>query len=264
MSCLIEWQVDSSFLEQRNLAQVLSLLSLSDRYERKARLLPGIIAVLPIAVTVGNFMHTSTTWYMGLGIGTGIGAVLGIALSHLARATGAKLEDELKRRWDGLPTVRWLRPDDLSRSDEQKEIWRKAIKKLTGLEVPATDEDRLYGDRLRDDAVRQLRYKLRESPKAKMVSIHNEEYGFARNIAGLRWVCFTTAVIGTVASIIGFFFGYRPIVSIVISVLEACGAVGLCLGFEHYVQHAANRYAESLFAAAVLGTERSGPKAKAE
>lgn len=239
---------------------VLSLLSLSDRYERKARLLPGLIAVLPIAVTVGDFLHAGMTWYTAIGLGTGLGAIVGIALSHTARAMGARLEDQLKQRWSGLPTTRWLRPDDPTHSKEQKEIWRKAIKKLTGLEPPSEDSDQGAGDRLRDDAVRQLRYKLRESPKAKLVATHNEEYGFARNIAGLRWVCVWVSSLCLVASTIGIYFGYQSPVGIVVSGLELTAAVGLVRGFEPYVRHAANRYAESLFSAASMATERGAGK----
>jgi hypothetical protein len=139
-------------------------------------------------------------------------------------------------------------------------MWRKSIKKLTGLEIPATSDDQQSGDRLREDAVRQLRYKLRESPKAKLVATHNEEYGFARNIAGLRWVCFWVSALCVVATATGFAFGFRPITGLAVSGLELFGSVALITGFESYVLHAANRYAESLLSAAALATERGAGK----
>ena len=246
---------------------LLQLLSLSDRYERKARLLPGLIVALAPAITAATAAHDLVAWYTVIGAGVGVELVLAFGLGLVARAAGRRIEDFLWQSWGGPPTTRWLRPSDTTCSDQQKTRWRGAIKQLTGLTLPATmtpsrtPED---VDRLIRDATKQLRYTIRERPEARMVGVHNEDYGFARNLLGLRWwwigLAALSLVVGTVLLVMGNQAMVAPLLVSGLSLLiGGCAARALPI----HVRQCADRYAESLLAAALLCTVASanGPTA---
>ena len=67
---------------------ILLALSLSDRYERKARLFPSIIAASPAALTAAALSAGSLTWSEALGIGVGADAILAFVLGYLVRRQG--------------------------------------------------------------------------------------------------------------------------------------------------------------------------------
>ena len=236
---------------------LLQLLSLTDRYERKARLLPALIVALPLAVAAGTSGAMTADWYSALGFGALMEGVVGVGLAHLARIPGTRLETKLCRIWGGLPTRRWLRPADTTCSEPQKSRWRGAIRTLTGLTLPATPGSKSESDidKLLDDAVRQLRHRLRDDPAAGMVRTHNEDYGFARNLAGLRWVWLAFALAG--AAVCGFAFhaGHCQPVALAASGIMVLIASVSAFTLPGYVGHCADRYAEALLAAAVTAAD---------
>jgi hypothetical protein len=243
---------------------ILQLLNLTDRYERKARLLPALLVALPLALAAGMASAMTADWYSALGFGALMEGVVGVGLAHLARIPGTRLEAKLCRKWGGLPTRRWLRPTDMTCSEAQKSRWRGAIRTLTGLTIPATlgSKSELEFDKLIDDAVRQLRHHLRDDPTAGMVRTHNEEYGFARNLAGLRWVWLLFSLVG--ASVCGFAFyaGHgQPVALAAAGVLVLIAAVS-AFALPNYVWHCAVRYAESLLAVAVSAADTHNYKSK--
>jgi hypothetical protein len=243
---------------------ILQLLNLTDRYERKARLLPALIVALPLAIAAGTAGALTADWYSALGFGALIGGVVGVGLAHLARIPGTRLETKLCRKWGGLPTRRWLRPSDTTCSDEQKSRWRGAIRTLTGLTLPATSGTKSEADidRLIDDAVRQLRHRLRDDPAASFVRTHNEDYGFARNLTGLRWVWLLFSVAG--AAVCGFsaYSGHVQPVALAASGILVLIAATSAFTLPGYVRHCADRYAEALLAAAISAADALNRKSK--
>jgi hypothetical protein len=241
---------------------LLQLLSLSDRYERKARLLPALLVALAPASTAATAVHDLVTWYTALGAGLGVELVLGFGLSLVARAAGRRVEDSLWETWGGPPTTRWLRPSDTTCSDQQKTRWRAAIKQMTGLTLPATmtssrtPED---VDRLIRDATKQLRYAIRERPEARMVAVHNEDYGFARNLLGLRWWWIGLAVLSLAVDIVLLVLGNQAMVApLLVSGLSLLIGGFAAPALPTHVRQCAERYAESLLAAALLCIAASG------
>jgi len=232
---------------------LLQLLNLTDRYERKARLLPAVIVVLPLAIAVASLVGLQADWYSALGAGALFEGVLGVGLSHLARIPGTTFGEKLATQWGGQPTHRWLRPGDVAHSEAQKSRWRGAIRTLTGLTVPATAGTKTAEeiDKLIDDAVRQLRNRLREEPAARMVTVHNEDYGFARNLGGLRWAWVAFSVLGAGACGLGLYLGRGHLLAMVVEVGFALISGCVLFALPEYVRHCADRYAESLFAAAI-------------
>jgi len=227
---------------------VLQFLKVADAYERKARFFPAFIVVLPIIVFVMSLNLGNEGWVMKLLVAGGAGSALVVALAQMASAAGNRFGDNFWKRRGGLPTVRWLRSSDTSHSSQQKQQWFMAIKKLTGLDIPAAVNTRSQEeDAIITDAIRQLRYQFRGKPTAKMVEKHNEEYGFARNLAGLRWVMLGSSLISLVGCATAWEFKHGSVIGCVFTGCLFIYAAIMFFWLPNYVERAGDRYAESLF-----------------
>jgi hypothetical protein len=234
---------------------LLEVLSLSDRYERKARLLPGLVAASPMALTAGAISAGGLPWYAAVGVGAGAEVLLAFLLGYIARARSKAAEERMWAAWGGPPTTRWLRPSDDTCSDQQKSQWRGAIRRVTGLIIPASvtaERTEADIDKVVNDAIRQLRHVLRDRPEAAMMRIHNEEYGQARNLFGLRWHWVAIAALSLVACSVAFLLGERPWLGLGVSGGSLMLALLVGRELEGHVRRCADRYAESFFAVVLL------------
>jgi hypothetical protein len=243
----------------------LQFISLTDRYERKARLLPGLILAAVLALTMGAVLQEFATWWMAASSVLGVEFLAAVILGQLARARGRHAEAAMWKAWGGPPTTRWLRSWDQTCSDQQKSKWRGAIKRLTGLTLPASTPEQGRQDevdRQIADATRQLRYALRGKPEAALLATHNEDYGFARNLCGVRWHWVVLSVACVASCGVAFAFGLRPYLGLAISGAFTAASVLVARELPDYVRGCADRYAESLFAAAYLVSEAQAEAAK--
>lgn len=234
---------------------ILQFFALSDRYERKARLLPGLLLAIGPALTAGAILKEAGDWYVAVGSAVGVEFLAAFVLGHYARARGRALENSLWESWGGPPTTRWLRPTDETCSDHQQSKWRGAIKRITGLTIPASvpeGADAATVDRSIREATRQLRYALRTKPQAAIVMAHNEDYGFARNLYAVRWFWVVLSILCVTASGIALWLGMKPYAGIAVSLTVFFASLLVTFELPAYVRRCADRYAESLFAAALL------------
>ena len=243
----------------------LQFFSLSDRYERKARLLPGLLLAAVPALTAGAVLQEFTAWYTAASSAVGVEFLAAIILGQFARARGRRVEDRLWKSWGGPPSTRWLRPWDQTCSDQQKVKWRGAIKRLTGLSLPASvphggSQDDV--DRQIADATRQLRYVLRDKPQAAILATHNEDYGFARNLCGVRWYWVALSLICLAGCGVALAFGARPYLGLAIAGAFSLASIFIACELPDYVKRCADRYAESLFATAILVSQAMDDSAK--
>src|SRR2546430_2309815 len=117
------------------MASILQLLKIGDSYERKARVFPALLVVLPLIVFAMSLKLPGEGWLTKLLVGGGAGSAVVVALAHMASAAGNRFGDHFWKQHGGLPTVRWLRASDASHSTQQKEQWYLGIEKLTGLSI---------------------------------------------------------------------------------------------------------------------------------
>jgi len=80
-----------------------------------------------------------------------------------------------------------------------------------------------------------------------MVDTHNEEYGFARNLAGLRWLLLAFSLAGTAGCAFAWRFQHGSVLGCVISICLLVYAVAMFFWLPNYVERAGDRYAESIF-----------------
>jgi hypothetical protein len=250
----------------------LQFFALSDRYERKARLLPGLMLAAGPALTAGALVHELSTWFTAAGTAVGVEFLAAVILGHYTRARGRAAEELLWASWGGPPTTRWLRPSDTTCSEQQKSKWRGVIKRLTGITIPAavpTDGAEASVERVIADATRQLRCILRGQADAAILQSHNEEYGFARNLYGVRFLWVSLAAACVAGSAIAFLYGVKPYTALAVSVAFLVVSILVATELPQYVRRCADRYAESLFAAAVLAdsqptADEEKPKSESE
>ena len=230
----------------------LSLANLSDHYERKARLAPGLISVLPAIPAVGAFGWSSTGWVETLVGGSGVGVLLSILLSHLASAMGNQFQKKLWPNWPyDSPTNSLLFPGSEGVSKQQQNLWYQSIKRSTGIDIPKAVADGEEIQEVINDAVRSLRNILWDRPEAKRVQMHNIDYGFARNLAGLRMFWVPISIISTLICWAAYFYWGLDIMiysaaSTGISVISVAFAFWV---LPTYVRTKAVHYAESFFGA---------------
>jgi Flp pilus assembly protein TadB len=230
--------------------QIMSFLKLADAYERKARLSPAVVTILPALVLILSLKTGNESWALKLLTAGGVGGVLLIALAQFASAAGNRFSDEFWPPKGGLPTGRWLRPSDVHHSTAQKQQWYAAVKLLTGLDIAETLTARpKEQDSIIEDAIRQVRYKLRGKAVARMLDLHNQEYGFARNLAGLRWVMLGFAALGAGGCAVAWQMGHGSAWGSLINGVLFVFAFSLFFWLPGYVERAGIRYSESFFSA---------------
>lgn len=242
------------------MASVLQFLRIADSYERRARFFPAFIVVLPIIVFAMSLRLPDDGWVKKILITGGAGSALVVALAHMASAAGNRFGDAFWKKRNGLPTVRWLRVSDTDHSSQQKQQWYENIKRLTGLDIQEAVATKPHEeDAIITDGIRQLRYQIRGKAMAKMVDKHNEEYGFARNLAGLRWLMLGSAIVATLGCGFAWRFDRGSVIGCIIAGCLLVYAAVMFFWLPSYVGRAGERYAESILSIPGL----SGiPKAK--
>lgn len=236
-----------------------NIAKLTNPYERKARLIPGLLTALFLLPLSATFGWTVYSWLESLAIGLGVSAVIGVGISHVSSAFGNIIQRKMWPDWPyDSPTNLWLHPDDVTRSQQQKGIWYAAIIRLTGLDI--LEAYRINPDeakRVINDVVSELRHQLRKGPHADRLQLHNIHYGFARNFTGLRPVWITMAVISCAGCWIKYLLLNGELLWCIISTLLFL--IALPFGYKvlpDYVRQKSVQYAESFFSA-VLELDRT-------
>lgn len=168
----------------------------SDPYERKARLMPGLLVALPVLVPLvavygpKNAVLTSVLALLG-----GCGAIF--ALANIARGRGKALEEAMVKRWGGLPTTILLRHQDTFFDSYTKERYHEMIRTKLGISVPNAAEETAApheADQVYMAATRRLRELTRGDNK--LLLKENIAYGFHRNMTAMKPVGIVSCVLG--------------------------------------------------------------------
>lgn len=159
---------------------------LLDPYERKARLFPGLLVVIPILIplvgTYGarNVFFTSVISLLGTG-----GAIY--ALASIARGLGKRLEEKLVQEWGGLPTTIMLRHRDKFLDRVSKQRIYDLVQYKLGIVMPTQEQEQTdpeWADGAYEGVVRRIR-ELTRNDKNLLLK-ENIAYGFHRNMTALK------------------------------------------------------------------------------
>lgn len=233
----------------------MDVSKLVDAYTARARLLPGLLTVLPIAVTVYAWEPGNALGWNGLGgLLTGFGGT--ILLSFIARDLGKRAEDRLYRKWGGRPSELML-----MHSGPMAPVLRArrhaAIRALfPDVPVPTAAEEAAERGAAQDRfrAITTLLIgRSRNKEKHPLLFEENCNYGFRRNMYGMRWLGVATAAVTTLALGLQIYtlFLRREHLAVMSLALEAVNGGMLLVWIfwvnEQTVQKGAELYAERLF-----------------
>lgn len=169
-----------------------------DSYERKARVVPGLLVALPILVPllcVYGAKHPVLTGVIGLL--SGCGAIY--ALASVARGRGKILEETLIAKWGGMPTTIALRHHDKFLDSVSKQRYHTAITAKLGIAMPTAEEESANpgkADEIYVGATKRLR-ELTRSNKQLLLK-ENIAYGFHRNMLAMKPVGIVSCILGIV------------------------------------------------------------------
>ena len=201
----------------------MDVSKLIDVYTARARLLPGLLTVMPLAASVYAWDPGNPLGWNGLGaLFVGFGGT--ILLSFVARDLGKAAEKKLYKKWGGRPTELALMHsgtmDAMLRTRRHKAI-RVCF---PDVEVPtqaeeAADRDAVYK---RFTAITTLLI-ARARDKAKFPLLFEElcNYGFRRNMYGVRWLGGIIAAVMSIAiglKLVGVFGTHTRLVIITLGI----------------------------------------------
>ncbi|CRL11836.1 hypothetical protein NIT7321_02706 [Phaeobacter italicus] len=164
------------------------LKKFTDPYERKARLYPALVAVLPVIVAVALY----TDWLtFDVSNAAYVAIIAGILfwLSGKTRDLGKAVENRLVAHWGGMPSVILLRHRDQRLDKYTKQRYHQAAEHVAGIPLPsASDEDRDPADA--DERYRAVTSALlsrtRDTTEYTLLFKENINYGFWRNLRGIK------------------------------------------------------------------------------
>lgn len=151
-----------------------------DEYEIKARLIPGIMLCLPLFFLS---IAVPTEWYSKVSLLIGESMIfLSFCkiLMGLAQAAGNDYQNRIKKKWNGLPSTRFLRKDDSQYSIEFKKRFIAQVKTVLEIDLDIGNDQSI------DTAFSAIKTYLHTFDKNKKWQKFNIEYGFHRNLSGLR------------------------------------------------------------------------------
>jgi hypothetical protein len=232
-----------------------------DKYERQARLVPGLLALLPVAITV------AALGYVREPVISAVVSLLSLAggpvvLADTVRRMGLKAQRQLWSTWGGSPTTIVLRLREANSNTIQRDRWRDAVQKITGIRLASARSEASNpagADQAIETAVSQIREMTRGKDQFYMVQAENIAYGRQRNFYGTRIVGRLVAFLSLLV-VIGFILwplldGKHPdlrVTYIIGLLLDSFIMLGwYFLPSSGQVREAGDRYANQLLQASV-------------
>jgi hypothetical protein len=178
-----------------------------DTYTIKARLIPALLVILPIVLAVlawfpDEVMSWGTLWgLIGLCGGTSL-------LAQIGRDLGRNKEPNLFEAWGGKPTNWVLRHQDTTNRVLLAHRHKKLQNLLPDLKIPTLEEEQTdpeTADEVYEACTTFLREKTRDQKKFPLVFEELCNYGFRRNLWGMKPLGITASSIGTLSVIVLIF-----------------------------------------------------------
>jgi hypothetical protein len=192
----------------------MSILNLiSERYDREARLYPALLLIAPAVITGVALFSAKITGLQSLGA-TLVGFGGAFLLTQLARDAGKNREPSLYKRWGGMPSIAIFRHSHARLDSITKARYHKQLSSLVkGTKAPTVADE--MADSSAAEAIYTawshfLRVNVRDNPKkAPLLLKENINYGYRRNVWGLRTVGIVLSAACTISSGARLWFIYK-------------------------------------------------------
>jgi hypothetical protein len=160
-----------------------------DTYTIEARLCPVFLVILPVLITINLWAPETSKFQFGFS-----SIIFSLAISffgaQFGRNWGKLKEINLWKSWDGPPTTRFLRHRDIQFNSIRKMRCHGIFHDLIpDINIPTMEEemsDPLKADQIYEACTRFLIAKTRDTKKFSLVYKENINYGFLRNLWGLK------------------------------------------------------------------------------
>lgn len=165
------------------------LSSLFNPYNRKARLQPVLLSLLPIFIVLVLLISEFQAIWVAIG---GLVIYCGgtMLLMQIGRDRGKALEPMLFRSWGGKPSVAMLRHGDTRLTKSTKERYRGFLERMVpGLKLASPEDEQKCQTRADDgyeSATSWLLARTRDRGQFGLIFQENINYGFRRNIWALK------------------------------------------------------------------------------
>jgi hypothetical protein len=162
---------------------------ITDLYERKARLYPALLVLLPpilaVVAFIGGELDTIKVLLSILG-----SAGCAFFLAQVARDSGKKKENLLFKAWGGMPSIAIFRYRDSTLDSITKQRYHKAMETL----VPESSAPTEKNEKKKPDETDEiysawsnyLRTHTRDKARFPLIFSENVNYGYRRNAWGMK------------------------------------------------------------------------------
>ena len=179
-----------------------------DEYAIKARLYPVAITMLPLVSIVVSWQSNELA-SMKTFIATVMSFGGGILLTQLGRDAGKSRQNLLFEKWGGKPTTLMLRYSGTNTEEFVDRLHLNISAVIPDIALPTKDDelcDKNRADRMYDVAVNAIIERTRDNSKYTLLFRENCNYGFRRNLWGLKKLGITISSLGSMAVAIMFFY----------------------------------------------------------
>lgn len=232
---------------------------LPDHYTRQARLFPALLVMLPVGLAiVAWFPQKFIGWGLLLGIAMSCG--LTALLAQIGRDLGKSKEPTLYEKWGGKPTTQLLRCANSYIDQHTKSRYKQKLQNVIAtITFPSAEEEKHAPDAADEVYVSCTKYLLEKTRDLKQFDLlykENVNYGFRRNLWGMKPAGLILAAGGLIAAAIPIYLVRAdtiPPVAVAASALNAALLIWWLLRIRpDWVRMAAFAYAERLLAACEL------------
>lgn len=189
------------------------ILDIFSPYELKARIFPALLTIVPFGLSI-------LIWYpelISLESSFLTGFVLIIILfflAKIARELGKKQQKFLLKEWDGFPSTTVLKHSDQTLDDSTKKRYHQYINNnVDGVQLPTSEEELQkksdHYDNEYNSAVKWLLEKTRDNKKYHLLYQDNINYGFSRNMLGIKPLGILFSLLSLGINVLGIFQKYQ-------------------------------------------------------
>ena len=222
-----------------------------DKYTARARLAPCLIVALPLAAASLPYYDNSYGWgFFSLFF---VQISIAVLISQFCRDAGKKAEDEIFG--DRLPHIRLLRFSDDQYSEQKKKRIHDTLLSCCFCGSISAEEERNNperADNIYSLWCEWLKQYVRTKDHFYLVREENSNYGFRRNLYGLKKIWALSILCGLI--IFSANLTINTLIraeNIVTFLLIACNILSWCCVTKKWVTMAAHEYASQLHLAAL-------------
>lgn len=227
-----------------------------DSYTWQARFLPALIVILPLNISSGLWITQKFSLFERLASTSLASLVVAYLLAQIGRDLGYRKQPKLWEKWGGAPTTQLLRHRTATTNAVLRERYHRQLKALQpDLYIPTAEEEEIdpcKADEVYGACVRFLIAHSRDQKQFPLVFKENVNYGFRRNLWGMKMFGIVLAGVGLATCLARLWIDWKRLNHLTVepSVIGLCDLTLLTFWLSwvrpNWVRIAADAYADRL------------------